>query len=255
MSARLFVLAAFLASRVTAFAADPHDLVIALDIGHTRARPGAVSARGAYEFYFNQRMARLIEQRLREAGYRRVFLINESGRDISLTERTALAARKKAALFLSIHHDSVQPRYVSPWLHDGRPNVYSDRFQGYSVFYSERNRAAAESRTLALAIGSELLASGLTPTLHHAEPIPGENRRLIDARTGVYQFDELVVLWSAKMPAVLLECGVLAHRQEELNLETPEYRDRIAAAVVRAINRWTGASRPEALGGRASREP
>lgn len=32
------------------------------------------------------------------------------------------------------------------------------------------------------------------PSLHHAEPIHGENRELLDTTLGIYRFDDLTVL-------------------------------------------------------------
>jgi N-acetylmuramoyl-L-alanine amidase len=77
--------------------------------------------------------------------------------------------------------------------------------------------------------------------LHHAEQ---ENRPLLDREKGIYAFDDLVVLKTAKMPAVLLECGVIVNRIEEEKLNTPEYRDQLTNAIERAISKF--ASTPAA---------
>ena len=37
------------------------------------------------------------------------------------------------------------------------------------------------------------------------------------------------------MPAILLECGVIIHREEELLVQDPAYQDLIAHAVVKAL--------------------
>ena len=71
--------------------------------------------------------------------------------------------------------------------------------------------------------------------MHHAEQIPGEARNLVDEDFGLYEFDDLVVLKTAAMPAVLLECGVIVNRGEEASLQTPEIRYRIADAAAEAI--------------------
>jgi len=98
------------------------------------------------------------------------------------------------------------------------------------------NAEAEKSRALALAVGAAMFDSGLKPTLHHAEPIEGENRPLLDERTGVYEFTNLVVLKAAKMPSILLECGVIVHREEELLVQDPAYQEVIAHAVVKALS-------------------
>jgi N-acetylmuramoyl-L-alanine amidase len=60
-------------------------------------------------------------------------------------------------------------------------------------------------------------------------------RELLDSATGVYRFDELVVLKQTHMPAVLLEAGSIINRDEELLLGTPERRALITASVTEAV--------------------
>jgi len=95
------------------------------------------------------------------------------------------------------------------------------RQRAFSIFYSEKNRFSFESLRFACALGEALRRQGLTPTLHHAEPIAAENRPLIDSELGVYRFDDLVVLKRAIMPAVLLECGVIVNRTKKRNYDNP----------------------------------
>ncbi len=215
----------------------PSDLTglhIALDVGHSLSKPGAISARGQVEFVFNQGTARVIAGVLRSAGAK-VTILNEDGTITGLAERPQLAARAGADAFISIHHDSVNDKYLKTWDHQGQTLAYCDRFSGYSVFCSELNLRAAQSRNLALEAGKAMLAAGFKPTLHHHEPIAGENRPLIDESTGVYEFTELVVAKSGKLPSILLECGVIVHRDEELIVQTVQYQTRIGHALVAAL--------------------
>ena len=82
---------------------------------------------------------------------------------------------------------------------------------------------------------SAMHAAGFRPTLHHNEPIRGENRPFIDKKTGVYEFTDLIVLKTAASPAILLECGVIVHREEELRVQEQSYQEAIAMALVRAL--------------------
>jgi N-acetylmuramoyl-L-alanine amidase len=207
--------------------------LVAVDAGHTADRPGATSARGVPERTFNLAGATRLVAALEREGLRAVLL----GADVPTPERADEAARLGAAALVSIHHDSVQPRYLQPWTVDGVARSYSDRFRGFSVFYSAEGGHPEESLRLARAIGDALLAIGLTPTLHHAEPIEGENRPLVDPARGLYRYDGLVVLRRAIMPAVLVECGVLVHPAEEMELADPARQERVAAALAGAIAR------------------
>jgi N-acetylmuramoyl-L-alanine amidase len=217
--------------------------VIAIDVGHSLSRPGAVSARGEPEFVFNRGLALVVERVLRQRGFR-TRLIGEQGEMEKLTDRTAMAASVGAIFLLSLHHDSVQPQYLEAWRVEGRQLQHSDRFSGFSVFVSRSNPDPETSLACARAIGGQLNRSGFSHSPHHSEPISGENRSFADAANGVFYFDDLVVLKTAKMPAVLLEASIIVNRQDELLLRDASTRERLARAIADALQ--------DCLGGRAS---
>jgi N-acetylmuramoyl-L-alanine amidase len=214
---------------------DAADFRIAIDIGHSPKAPGATSARGVTEYELNKRMARLIAADLRQQPGVSVLLINESGREITLLERGDVANRAKADLFLAVHHDSVNERYKTTQLLEGRKARLSEKFHGYSVFFSDKNVEPAASLEFAKQIGRAMREQGLVPTAHHAENIPGEGRDFVVPQWGVYKFPDLLVLKRARMPAVLLECGVIVHPREEQELNTPERQQQIVSAVRDAV--------------------
>lgn len=197
-----------------------------------------MSARGSTEFSFNRRLAVFILAELQARGFSNSFILEGPDESIDLCERTARANQKLARLLFSIHHDSVQPQFLSSWTYRGHVQPYSDRFRGYSIFYSEKNRAPRASLEFCKLLGSELLVRGLTPSRYHDAKIAGENRALVDPPRGIYRFDDLVVLRSAQMPAALLEAGVIVNREEESRLLKPAYQRRIAAAVADAVERF-----------------
>jgi N-acetylmuramoyl-L-alanine amidase len=211
---------------------------VAIDVGHSPEKSGAISARGSTEFSFNLNLAARTLAELCARGFSDSFIVEKPDESMDLFKRTARANQKHARLFLSIHHDSVQPQFLSSWTYRGHVQSYSDRFQGYSIFYSEKNPAPRASLEFCQLVGSELLASGLTPSLHHGANIPGENRHLVDPQRGIYRFDNLVVLRTAQMPAALLEAGVIVNRDEEIRLVKPAHQQKIAMAVSNAVERF-----------------
>jgi len=208
------------------------DFVVALDIGHTPSKGGAMSARGVLEYEFNHRLVTELFAQLQSLGFRRSFVINQQGKEIHLAQRSAEANAKNADLFLAIHHDSVKDKFLKTWEINGNTQKYCDDFHGYSIFFSHKNAEATESFAFANRLGQALLKAGFMPTLHH---VAQERRPIIDKEKGIYAFDDLVVLKTARMPAVLLECGVIVNRTEEENLSTPGYRKRLVDAICRAI--------------------
>jgi N-acetylmuramoyl-L-alanine amidase len=211
---------------------------VAVDVGHFIEEPGATSARGRPELDFNQELAAEIESAARGRGLR-TMLIGADGFMSQLARRTAAAAG--ADFFLSVHHDSVQPHFLETWEFDRVERLFSDRYSGFSLFVSRKNRSLARSLACASAIGEALRGAGFSPSLYHADPIPGENKPFADRRNGVHYYDNLIVLKTARTPAVLLEAGVIVNRDEELKVQSEELRRRIAAAVADGLHRCLSA--------------
>jgi len=213
------------------------DFRVIIDVGHTAGNPGAKSARGVYEYEFNLPLSQLIEQKLREAGFAKtVLLITTDNKRRALFERVRRAHTMHGDLFLSIHHDSVPDRFLKNWDFGGQQLAYSDRFKGHSIFVSHDNGDYRGSVQFAQMLGQQLKERGLKYTPHYTEKFMGSRRRiLVDAEAGVYRYDQLIVLKSTHIPAVLLEAGSIINRDEELAMTTPERRGAISAAAVDAI--------------------
>jgi N-acetylmuramoyl-L-alanine amidase len=216
----------------------PAELIVAIDAGHGPKSPGATSASGQPEYAFNKRLAAGVKDALVQAGFTKTFLIDPVGTDLPPAGRAKRATAAKAGLLISIHHDSAQPQFFTTAVIDGRQRRVCDRFAGYGVFYSQRNRQAAASLALARAVGRELAASGLPFSPHHAADIPGEGRPIVDPIAGVYRYDGLAVLHAAAMPAVLVEAGVIVNPAEEQALATDARQTQTARAIARAVTAW-----------------
>jgi N-acetylmuramoyl-L-alanine amidase len=161
-------------------------------------------------------------------------LLEGVGETIGLTDRPRRALEANAELLLSIHHDAVDKRYIEYWRYGGRERPYSDMFSGFSLFVYRDGKQFVASYKLANLIGKMMVNTGLKPTLHHAEPIRGEARLLLDRQSGVYAAP-FAVLKLAAIPAVLLEVGVIVNREEEERLEDPKHRAKSQGAIVRAL--------------------
>jgi N-acetylmuramoyl-L-alanine amidase len=82
-------------------------------------------------------------------------------------------------------------------------------------------------------------AQGLKYAEQYTQAIMGRYQHpLLDKETGVYSYDELVVLRTTRMPAVLLEAGSIINRDEELKMDSPERQDIVSGAVVAAAKEF-----------------
>jgi N-acetylmuramoyl-L-alanine amidase len=220
---RISILAVLMIGCCSASAAD-----LALDIGHTIKKPGSMSASGVSEFMFNQQLVQELVPYLGKAGIQ-VNVINGDGRISSLSERTAQSA--KDHLFVSIHHDSVQPQFIP---------VVDQRFRGFSLWVSHKNPHYLESARCAALVADDLIQSGFTPSHYHTDAIPGENRMAVDDSRGIFANDDLIVLKTARSPAILIEAGVIVNPVEEAWLRSPSITASQAQAIARGLHRCMG---------------
>jgi N-acetylmuramoyl-L-alanine amidase len=228
------------ALKPVATSCDPSKFRIVLDVGHTAESEGAISARNIAEFVFNLRLAQRIEEKLKAEGFAETRLLLTEGRARpSLVKRVAAANNLHADLFLSIHHDSVPNKLLDDWEFEGKKSHFSDRFSGYSVFVSRNNPDFKTSLAFAELIGKEMKAQGLQYAKQYTEPIMGRYQHpLLNKETGIYSYDELVVLRKTRMPAALLEAGSIINRDEELKMSSPERRDVISSGVTAAVKEF-----------------
>lgn len=196
---------------------------VAIDIGHYLDEPGVISASGVSEFELNRRLALAVADGLSASGLR-VQLIGADGRHASLRARTSEA--RDAWLFASIHHDSVQKRFLP---------VRDERFAGFSIWVSRNNRAAGASIACARQVADRLIEAGFAPSHYHADPVRGEGRPVIDWQRGVFARDALAVLNTAHGPAILIEAGVVVNAAEESRLRDPEVFRKQATAIAEGL--------------------
>ena len=219
---------------------DPQKFRIVLDVGHTAESEGATSARNVTEFTFNLRLAQRIEQKLKAEGFPETrLLVTEGKARPSLARRVTAANNLQANLFLSIHHDSVPNSFLENWEFEGKKSHFSDRFSGYSVFVSTKNPDFKTSLSFAELVAREMKAAGLQYARQYSQAIMGRYQHpLLNKETGVYSYDQLVVLRSTRMPAVLLEAGSIINRDEELKMDLPECRDIVSSGVTAAVKEF-----------------
>ena len=162
---------------------------VAVDVGHSLDKPGVIAVTGVPEFEYNKALAFRVREALESTGLR-VRMIGERGDFVDLASRPRAATG--ADLFVSIHHDSVQERYLP----------VAGRFAGFSLFVSRLNPKVKESLACASAIGAAMRRAGFTPSRYHADPVLGESRPFADEQNGVHYFDNLAVAKTATLPAL-----------------------------------------------------
>lgn len=207
---------------------------VVIDTGHSQFEGGSRAADGTSEFRFNRAMAQAVIAELQKSGVT-VVDVHAERDDTNLGKR--VSRTKGADLFLSLHHDSIQQRYIDA----GRQR----EFAGYAVFVSGLNKQVRPSLKCSITIADAMQRAGVRPSLYHAEAVQGENRPLLEAARGIHRFDNLVVLKSAQSPAVLLEVGVIVNPDELAQLRDARWVQATAAHLAAGVRACIPASNPK----------
>jgi N-acetylmuramoyl-L-alanine amidase len=182
---------------------------------------GAISASGIKEYEFNNR---IVEQLcIRGSGFYCEPVL--SGKNIIFQERPEVASKLGADIYLEVHHDSARSRDLDSLRKGPQTPDRWKNLSGFSVWFCSRNACAKESERLALTIAERLANDGFKPNHYHATI----GKKMI-SKNGVYDAD-LYVLRETRIPAVIVEAGVITNPFEERVLKEKGTQERLANAI------------------------
>ena len=212
--------------------------LVLIDPGHGGRDPGATSVSGTIsEKQLTLQLARELRDVLASSGRVRIALTREDDRYLTLDQRSALARRLGATLYVSLHMDSA-------------PNPLARGASVYSLSdvasdAEAADRARSENSAAARAAGSDgsvrailsdlAVRSQMTASANFAERLVRNSAGRVALRPQPHRFADFHVLRSARVPAVLFEAGYISNVDDEAMLRSGERRSRIASALARAI--------------------
>lgn len=220
---------------------DSRPLVV-IDAGHGGIDPGAISpSSGLKEKDVTLRIARAIRDELLASGRVRVALTREDDRFLVLQERYGVARKLKAALFISVHCDSVGGGDASGASVYTLSEVASDK---------EAARLAARENKADIIQGVNL--AGTSPDIssllidltqretmndaaRFAQLLGREARPQMPVRPNFHRMASLVVLKAPDMPSILFETGYISNPRDAAFIDSREGRAAIAQSVRRAV--------------------
>jgi N-acetylmuramoyl-L-alanine amidase len=214
--------------------------VVAIDAGHGGFDPGTESASGVAEKTVALEIARRVASALEVRGIAAELTRNDDN-FLSLPERTEIANRAHADLFVSIHLNS------SPDLNT----------RGIETYYLNNTTDRATIRLARIENGGDYGASGqsnlnyILTNLRQdykahessslARMIENDSTASIDITQGTRvkalgaKMGPFYVLVGAEMPSILIECGFLSNPQEAQFLIQSGYQQALADGIARAI--------------------
>ena len=213
---------------------------IVIDPGHGGHDPGA-SGKGVEEAELVLDVALRLEKLLQKAPGVEVILTRRTDEFIPLQERTAIANREGADLFLSIHANassSPQARGIETYFLNFANNLSAAAVAARENAASGQAMGALPDLVKAIALNNKLDESRDFATHIQRmmfDRLRGTNSAIKDL--GVKQAP-FVVLIGAAMPSVLAEISFVTNPQEARLLKGTAYRQRIAEALFNAIRKY-----------------
>jgi len=214
---------------------------IVVDPGHGGHDPGAVGATGLQE----KDVVLAIGLRLRE------LLVNELGVDVVMTrstdvfipleERTAIANKVGADLFLSVHANAAPNRSAA-----GIETYYLNLAKTDKVaqLAAKENGTTLEKVSMLQAILFDLMANyKLNDSAHLADEVQKSLYKKVrshysDVRNLGVKQGPFYVLVGASMPSILVEAAFLSNATEETRLKDPGYQNMVANGILEGVRSY-----------------
>ncbi|MEE8445559.1 MAG: N-acetylmuramoyl-L-alanine amidase [Alphaproteobacteria bacterium] len=219
-------------------------IVIAIDPGHGGIDPGTVGVRGSKEKTITLAVALELKRQLEASGRYKVVLTRQGDTFVRLRDRISRARRAGAKLFISLHADSIRNRATR----GGSVYTLSERASDVeaSALAAKENRADAIAG-VDLSRQSDDVADILIDLAQRETMNLSAKFANILVRTlapeirllrNTHRFAGFTVLKAPDVPSVLFELGYLSNRVDELLLRRRSYRVKLAARVVKAVDRF-----------------
>jgi N-acetylmuramoyl-L-alanine amidase len=213
---------------------------IVIDAGHGGRDPGAETAQAA-EATLVLDIALRLGKLLRKQPGVEVILTRQVDVFVPLEQRTAIANRVQADLFLSIHANAsrnARANGVETYYLDFASGPEAELVAARENAASERSMNALPDIVKAIALNNKLeesreLASQVQQAM--VRRLRGVNKDLRDLGVKRAPF---VVLIGAAMPSILAEVSFITHAREGSLLRKESYRQRIAEALLDGVVRY-----------------
>jgi len=224
---------------------DRSDSLVVIDAGHGGHDSGAVAG-GKQEKDLVLKITKKLKKELKRKGYR-VYLTRGNDRFLKLGQRTRIADKKDAKVFISIHANAISDR--------SRFNVV----EGVETYFlqktrDERSQRVAARENASVLIGTDQLSrdviidavlNGPKIIQSHKLAIDVQNNimknlnsKYSGVKNGGVRPAPFYVLVGASRPSILVEVGYITNPKERARLFTSGYQDKIAKGIAEGVGRY-----------------
>ena len=186
--------------------------VIVLDAGHGKPDEGAQSSNGTTEAETNLKITLKVQSLLEQSGAT-VILTRSDENAIYDLDKNSLRKKKISDIHnrVKIGNESSADIFVSIHLN----KIPQQQYYGWQCFYKQIDEK------------STALSKSLQQNLN--DSIQKENKRV------AMKLDNVYIIKHVEIPISIVECGFLSNPEEEQQLLTDEYQDRLAWGIYNGI--------------------
>lgn len=186
--------------------------VIVLDAGHGKPDEGAQSSNGTTEAETNLKITLKVQSLLEQSGAT-VVLTRSDENAIYDLDKTTLRQKKISDIHnrVKIGNESSADIFVSIHLN----KISQQQYYGWQCFYKQNDEK------------STALAKSLQENLN--DSIQKENKRVS------MKLDNVYIIKHVEIPISIVECGFLSNPEEETQLLSDDYQNRLAWGIYNGI--------------------
>lgn len=224
---------------------DRSDSLVVIDAGHGGHDSGAICD-GKLEKDIVLGITKKLYKEFKSEGYK-VYLTRSSDRFLTLGQRTRLADKKDAAVFISIHANAISD------------TSRFDVVEGVETYYLQKTRDEKSQRIAARENASVLMGQDklsqdvIIDAVLNGPKIIESHKLAIDVQKNIMEnlndeYDNVknggvrpapfYVLVGASRPSILVEAGYITNPKERKRLFTSSYQEEIAEGIVEGVNRY-----------------
>ncbi len=230
-------------------------IIIALDAGHGGEDPGAIGPGGTREKDVVLRLAHLLRDRINATSVNgnamRAYLTRDGDFFVPLQVRVQKARRVQADLFVSLHADAFftpDPQGASVFaLSQGGASSSAARWMA-----AKENKAdligginvQTKDATVQRALLDMSTTAQINDSLKLGGTLLGEIGRVGKLHKAKVEQASFAVLKAPDIPSVLVEAAFISNPKEEAKLNSEEFQNQLADALMRGIERYFSRNPP-----------
>lgn len=213
-------------------------VVVAIDAGHGGEDPGAIGKYGTKEKKIVLQIAKKLSKLINADPKMKAYLVRDGDFFIPLKKRVSKARKVKADIFISIHADAFRKRNVSG------SSVFALSEKGatsaFAKFIANKENEADLIGGVSIDDKDPLLAKTLldlsqsatiNDSLKLANFVLKEIKKVNNLHKKYPEQAGFAVLKAPDIPSILIEAAFLSNPQEEKQLKTAKFQNKLAKAI------------------------